>query len=405
VTEPYVNDPDFRLYVGDALETLQAMPAGSVDCVVTSPPYWGLRSYLPDGHDDKPLELGSEPTPDAYVQNMVAVFREVRRVLADTGTLWLNLGDSYAGQAGGAQGQTGSNATRTAGILNIRKGLGGAVPVGLKAKDLVGVPWRVAFALQADGWYLRSDIVWSKLNPMPESVRDRPTKAHEYVFLLSKRPSYWFDQEAVREPVAPHNLEHNARYLDAARDYKVKLAGTGQRNDTERAMYPTNPAGRNVRSVWEIATEPYPDAHFATFPTELARRCVVAGCPEWVCRACGAPRERIVERQATGYNGSRYGARAVDATGGAKSGGTAASTLGSGNGKLTADYETVGWSDCGHADYRPGRVLDPFMGSGTVALVARRVGRHAVGIELNEQYAELAARRLQQLSLLAEGAA
>jgi DNA modification methylase len=270
-----------------------------------------------------------EATPEEYVANMVAVFREVRRVLSDHGTCWLNLGDSYTSNPGSGQergnlgGLAGADSPRyQATMRSAHSAADERKRTGLKPKDLVGIPWRVAFALQADGWYLRSDIIWSKPNPMPESVTDRPTKSHEYVFLLSKRPRYFFDQEAVREAYTPDDR------LKRVHDHKVSGSHEnhdGMTNGRERWAN----TGRNIRSVWEIATQPYPEAHFATYPEKLVERCLLAGCPE---------------------------------------GGT---------------------------------VLDPFMGSGTTALVARKHGRHAVGVELSQEYSELCARRLQQLSLLA----
>ena len=410
---PAVHDPDFTLYVGDALETLRGLDDGSVDCCVTSPPYWGLRDYGTDG------QLGLEATPDEYVAGMVAVFREVRRVLADTGTCWVNLGDSYAsGPRGnapddwsssglaGAQTSARYRETLAAGTAQTRDKT--KIP-GLKPKDLVGIPWRVAFALQQDGWYLRSDIIWAKPNPMPESVTDRPTKAHEYVFLLSKQPRYWFDADAVREPHSPDGR------LKTVHDHATPNSHPNYDNvGNGNERWPNG--GRNVRSVWSIATEPYPDAHFATFPTDLARRCILAGCPEWVCSVCGKPRERIVERgELVGKDaGGNYAGRDIDPLV-KRNGGTPG---------MQYENKTVGWSDCdclltegsgvkARADehpspsvskWRPGRVLDPFGGSGTTALVARNHGRGSVLIELNPVYADLAAKRLQQLSLLAEGA-
>lgn len=223
------------LYCGDALTVLKRLPSESVRCCVTSPPYWGLRDYGVAG------QLGLERTPEEYIATMVAVFREVRRVLIEDGTLWLNLGDSYA-QAGGPgwQGKNGQRADRRfTAVRNTvaQREIGRRPPPSMKSKDLVGIPWMLAFALRSDGWWLRSDIIWSKKNPMPESVTDRPTKSHEYVFLLSKAARYYYDAEAIAEP------------------WKF----------------------RNARSVWEIATQPYPEAHFATFPEELARRCILAG--------------------------------------------------------------------------------------------------------------------------------
>jgi len=211
---------DYEILQGDALEELRNLPDGGARCCVTSPPYWGLRDYRTDG------QLGLERTPEEYVSRLVEVFREVRRVLADDGTLWLNLGDSYA-------------ANRTYQVSptkwsKLEQGQSAVVPPGLKPKDLVGIPWRVAFALQADGWYLRSDIIWAKPNPMPESVTDRPTKAHEYLFLLSKRERYYYDAEAIAER-------------------------------------------RNKRTVWTITTQPFPDAHFAVMPQALVEPCILAG--------------------------------------------------------------------------------------------------------------------------------
>jgi DNA modification methylase len=271
---PHYTDPWLTVYLGDCREVMAQMEPESVHCVVTSPPFWGLRDYGVEG------QLGLEPTPEEYVANMVAVFREVRRVLRSDGTVWLNLGDSYA--AGG-----GSGAQRLD-ELGVRLGTGGghkhsshpsgrAPSAGLAQKQLVGIPWRVAFALQADGWYLRSDIIWSKPNPMPESVTDRPTKAHEYLFLLSKSPRYYYDADAVREPVTESSLERVRYSFDAARDRRAN--GSVTTGDTLRADQLAPAAGRNLRSVWTIATQPYPGAHFATFPPKLVEPCIKAGSP------------------------------------------------------------------------------------------------------------------------------
>ena len=227
------NETMWEIKQGDAIEVLKTIPDQSINTCVTSPPYWGLRDYGIDG------QVGIEETPEEYVAKMVEVFREVKRVLRNDGTLWLNLGDSYAGNCSQA-----SNNGR-AGFGNPRERLVNRKGKGLKPKDLVGIPWRVALALQADGWYLRSDIIWHKPNPIPESVKDRPTKAHEYIFLLSKSPRYYYDYEAIKEPV------------------------------TSRQLRPT----RNRRSVWTVPTRPFPEAHFATFPPELIEPCVLAGCP------------------------------------------------------------------------------------------------------------------------------
>jgi DNA modification methylase len=255
----------WRILVGDVRERLRDLPDGSVQTCVTSPPYWGLRDY---GHAG---QIGLEPTPEAFVSEMVAVFAEVRRVLAEDGTVWLNLGDSYANDTkwGGSSG--GKHVT----ALHGNSGIGrGRRDTGLKGKDLCGIPWRVAFALQADGWYLRSDIIWSKPNPMPESVTDRPTKAHEYLFLLSKRASYYYDAEAIAEAgIADRNRGGNAKMVDAAGI--VLGRETNPNCGLGRKWEPDGT--RNKRSVWHIATQPYPEAHFATFPEALIEPCILAG--------------------------------------------------------------------------------------------------------------------------------
>ena len=249
-------------YLCDVRESLRGMQAQSVNTCVTSPPYWGLRDYGEDG------QLGLEPTPEEYVASMVEVFREVKRVLREDGTLWLNLGDSYA--------KSESN-------------IGAKIKIqhGLKPKDLVGIPWRVAFALQADGWYLRSDIIWHKPNPMPESVTDRPTKAHEYIFLLSKSQRYYYDHEAVKEEavnkgkIVQCGLNSRAN-VDRVPGESLKQDLVGNRRyagfNERWANKPVE--GRSKRTVWTVATRPFTEAHFATFPPDLIRPCVLAGSPK-----------------------------------------------------------------------------------------------------------------------------
>lgn len=329
-------NPHARILIGDALETLRGLPEASVDCCVTSPPYFGLRDYGVAG------QMGLEPTPEAFVEALVQVMREVRRVMKPTGTLWLNLGDSYAG------------ARQEEGHTHSRRRDGAVIPRsdrcvnGLKPKDLIGIPWMVAFALRADGWYLRRDIIWHKLNPMPESIKDRPTTAHEYVFLLSKGPRYYYDAAAIAEPLAESTLrEIREGYQgQGTKDYE----GAGVQNPSAvkariiankrkgREVRPCDSRGgnqgnligippcagltRNKRSVWTIPTRPFKGAHFATFPEALVEPCILAGCPEG------------------------------------------------------------------------GLVLDPFAGSGTVGVVALKTFRRFVGIELNPAYAAMAERRI-----------
>jgi DNA modification methylase len=310
------------VYVGDCLESLRTMPEKSVHCCVTSPPYWGLRDYgtarwdggdagcdhrtAATGGNEKqgpnkgnnnregmPYrdtcgkcgairvdgQFGLEKTPEEYVAKMVEVFREVRRVLRDDGTLWLNLGDSYNGGAA-APGKIAPSEQRESTRSEFLTG--GKIPpqgsaarvASLKPKDLVGIPWRVAFALQADGWYLRQDIIWAKPNPMPESVTDRCTKSHEYVFLLSKSAKYFYDADAVKEAAAyPGDSRHLRK--DTRKEVEPLCRDNGSRHRTG------NPTGetRNRRSVWHISTRPYKGAHFATFPPALIEPCIKAGCP------------------------------------------------------------------------------------------------------------------------------
>lgn len=257
---------DYRIIEGDCIEGMRRLEGQSVNCCVTSPPYFGLRDYGRDG------QIGLEETPDEYVAKLVDVFREVRRVLRDDGTLWLNLGDSYVGSAnnGGTSSKTmqGTQAATGTG-LKAKRG------EGLKPKDLIGIPWRVAFALQADGWYLRQDIIWHKPNPMPESVRDRCTKAHEYLFLLAKSERYYFDADAVAEPAA-YPGDNRAARRDTRKEIDPFCKDGGSRARTG------NPTGetRNRRSVWTVTTKPYKGAHFATFPPDLIRPCILAGCPK-----------------------------------------------------------------------------------------------------------------------------
>lgn len=305
------------IIVGDCRAVLATLPAESVHCCVTSPPYFGLRDY---GHAG---QIGLEPTPDEFVAQLVAVFREVRRVLREDGTLWLNLGDSYNGS--GAIGGKGKQQSNEGSAMrpDARAGYG----CGLKQKDLIGVPWLVAFALRADGWYLRQEIIWHKPNPMPESVRDRCTKSHEHLFLLAKSKRYHFDSDAIAEPIAATTGPRIAQ--DTASQNGSSRAYGGEK--VMRAVAPAIEGLRNKRSVWTVSTQPFSGAHFATFPPALIEPCILAGCPE---------------------------------------GGT---------------------------------VLDPFGGAGTTGLVADRLQRDAVLVEVNPAYAAIARERIARDSPMFTG--
>lgn len=305
-----------EIIVGDARQRLAELPEGSVHCGVTSPPYYGLRSYLRDDHPDKALEIGLEQTPEEFVEQLVVVFRALRRALRDDGSLWLNIGDSYATSGGpGTQGRNGARFDRTfVAQGSSKKG----VPLGLKPKDLIGIPWMLAFALRSDGWFLRQDLIWAKPNPMPESVRDRCTKAHEYLFLLTKSERYYFDADAIAEaanyPEGPGN-KRAGKYGEAY----------NQGDEAHRTAEGLHKIGaretRNKRSVWSVASQPFKEAHFATFPPALIEPCILAGCPAG------------------------------------------------------------------------GVVVDPFAGSGTTGMVAQKLGRRAILIELNDDYQPMAERR------------
>ena len=258
-----------KIYNMDCLKGLKQLPDNSINCCVTSPPYWGLRDYGIDG------QIGLEGTPEEYVDKLVQVFREVKRVLRDDGCLWLNLGDSYNG-SGGAGGDYSPGGLKDGQPKYPGRNIG-----TLKPKDLVGIPWRIAFALQADGWYLRSDIIWHKPNPMPESVTDRPTKAHEYIFLLSKTERYFYDAEAIKEKGVMTNA--GGRQRDTRETHGMGGGNGGINKAKERMKKELAENGfvtRNKRSVWTVATKPFKEAHFAVFPPDLIKPCILAGCPE-----------------------------------------------------------------------------------------------------------------------------
>lgn len=381
----------YQLNQGHVLDVLRGMDAGSVHCVVTSPPYWGLRDYglkpvvWSDGWEGS---LGLEPTPELYVQHVVEVFREIKRVLRDDGTVWLNMGDCYsAASTHGGDNKMGPLDSQAS--MKAAKGRNRRFHDGLKPKDLVGLPWLVAFALRDDGWWLRSDIVWAKKNPMPESVRDRPTRSHEYVFLLSKSKTYYYDQDAVRE-IATEGRDLGLLRGRNFSDPEHVAAHAKTIQDRQEAGINSRTAGtgyRNLRSVWHLATQPFPAAHFATYPEKLVEPCIKAGTSqEGCCPKCGAPWARVVEKKFVGTwhdhkknleQGSRQ------------------------DGKGPANkYETpttLGWRptcECDAGDPVRCTVLDPFCGSGTTGVVALRLGRNFIGIELNEEYCEMVRRRI-----------
>ena len=342
--------------IGDCLSHLKTLPDNSIQCCVTSPPYWGLRDYQCSG------QIGLEPTPEKYVASLVTVFREVKRVLRYDATCWLNLGDSFLD------------------------------------KNLLGIPWRVALALQADGWYLRSDIIWFKGNPMPEAVMDRPTKSHEYIFLLTKSEKYFYDQDATREP---HKDDWHAR-ASTWRDGKAKrqVLDSMYHTITEAARpfaNPPNPAGRNKRSVWSINTRPFSGAHFAVFPPEIPEICIKAGTSEkGCCPTCGAPWKRDViclgDRKDNGVSSRIVPENHAGDT-------RTKDHTGKGDNQLaTVPYTNIGWVPtcmCPEQTPIPCIVLDPFAGSGTTLMVAKQLGRDYIGIELNPEYAKIIAERVR----------
>jgi DNA modification methylase len=349
---------------------LKNLPDERAHCVVTSPPYFGLRDY---GHAG---QIGLEPTPDVYVAAMVGVFQEVRRVLRKDGTVWLNLGDSYARTTPNA-GKGGSK--ERPGLAPVEGYAKTRLQPGAKDKDLLGIPWRVAFALQADGWYLRQDIIWAKPNPMPESVTDRCTKAHEYIFLLSRSERYFYDAAAIAEPASYPEGPGNIKPVKGA-----SMPGFEIRGGFGKGPMPSDT--RNKRSVWTVASQPFSDAHFATFPPALIEPCIKAGTSERGCCAkCGAPWVREVEKyEPAGRRDDDRGDQFVD--------------FGMSSGRAgSRPATTIGWSPSCACDaaVAPCTVLDPFGGAGTTGLVADRLGRNAILIELNPTYAAMSDCRIR----------
>jgi len=440
---PYALD---MVHCGDSLALLRRLPDKCINTCVTSPPYWGLRdyglpptiwggnsgcwhqwneeelitnrsggfsekqcsnagAYNPDGINSKYGFcsscgawrgcFGLEPTPKLFVEHIVLIFQEVKRVLRDDGTLWLNLGDSYSGSWARSANPGGiDNSPMQCGNKGsyVKDGQCTITPAGLKPKDLCGIPWRVAFALQAAGWYLRSDIIWHKPNPMPESIKDRPTKAHEYLFLMSKSARYYYDCEAIMEERDSNEKRADGVCRELTYGDKCKQNLLHKRTYTGfNARWDKSPtAKRNRRSVWTIATAPYKGAHFATFPPKLIEPCILAGTSEkGCCPECGSPWERIVERL-TGFSKECPKTQAAhDARGGT---GTPKGTVGkSGGGRTDGRSKTIGWQptcSCPEHEPVPCTVLDPFAGSGTTGIVAIKHGRRFLGFDLNQEYCD-----------------
>jgi DNA modification methylase len=446
---------------GHVIDVLRSLPEKSVQCVVTSPPYWGLRAYgtepqvwggdaecqhrwldpIPGdakGGSGTPTdknnrgedyargsergafcacgawrgEFGLEPTPELYVAHTVEICREIRRVLRDDGVMWWNLGDSYFATGGGQ---------KDVGKAAYSPGDRPRKHATLKPKDLVGIPWRVAFALQDDGWWLRSDVVWSKNNPMPESITDRPSRAHEYIFLLTKSERYFYDQDAVRTALAQSTVREVAQGYNGTATKLYEGTGAQDPSETKSRIianmqrkqdalgkntytgfndrYVPPESGANLRTVWQVPTQPYKEAHFATFPEEIPRRCILLGTSEKGCCAkCGAPYERDVDvKRPEGYMESYEDVDDSYLDNSGRRGGWEPRTLSSIYGTSTATKrETKGWSptcSCEASEPTPCIVLDPFAGSGTTMTVARGLGRRSIGVELKDEYVKMARRR------------
>lgn len=378
------------------------LSANTVDAVVTSPPYFGLRAYAGEQGIEWPAveyspmpglpplcipaircELGLEPTPEMYIGHLILVMREMWRVLKPHGTAWVNLGDSYNG-SGGAGGDYG-----VGGLKEGQPKYPGRKVSALKGKDLIGIPWRFAFAAQADGWWLRSDCIWQKLNPMPESVTDRPTKAHEYIFLLAKSEKYFYDADAVKE-----NATSEAKVCGRKNDTS--------RNDSDRTgIIRGDGVSRNRRSVWTVATSPYSGAHFACWPQDLVEPMIKASTSaHGVCGVCGMPWERVVERESLKRNDLPKNHPAYRP--GFYTNGKAGDPQSPGPGQAFSTSITTGWQPtctCS-AEPVPATVLDPFSGSGTTGRVALKLGRDYIGCDVSEQYlTELAPERMSKIQM------
>lgn len=388
----------WSILVGDALDRLRGLPSDHFHAVVTSPPYWGLRDYGVEG------QIGLERSVNDFLAKMVDIFSEVRRVLRPDGSLWLNIGDTYSTDM--KWGGKSSNKHEMEVEFPRKKERSIS---GMKPKEMVGVPWKLAFALSADGWYLRQEIIWSKRSPMPESVRDRATKSHEHVFLLTKSSKYFYDFMRARQKasgIAPGNKTDGKYGLKKGTEEHRTKAGLKKCGAHETA---------NFRSVWTLSSEPYRGAHFATFPTELVRRCLLAAVSErGCCPTCGSPAERIVERQRvqtrpgtnskvmkhpSGWSQEEGSHSTIDGRYDYREKGKYHDSI-TGNRdprRHVTRYATIGFKqncECEPMASVPCRVLDPFAGAGTTLMVARRMNCEAIGIDLNPEYAAMAAKRI-----------
>ena len=441
---PFYKEPNATLYQGHVLDILQGLPSENVDCVPTSPPYWGLRSYKTEpiiwgdnncehkwgqslagagknndqtagvkqltnvgaiSRDYRPQsnfclkcgawkgELGLEPTIELYISHLLQIFDEVKRVLKKTGTLWVNIGDSYASgkgtcfNPGGGKGSfSGHGDRKDAGAYPLDRGnISMLRAEGLMPKSLCLIPERFALGMVERGWILRNVIIWYKPNPMPESVKDRFTGTYEYLYFFTKAQRYWFEQQFEQQTGNAHSRgteQGNQQYQEARESYygfKSPIVNL--------------PQGRNKRDVWEINTQPCPlrGVHFATFPEELIETPILAGCPSMICKKCGKARERIYEK--TGHLNKREVAHVPN--------NSPMKTDSTGWGYITKS--TDNYSDCGcNAGFEPGVVMDIFAGIGTTGAVAKRLGRKYIGIELSAQYCELHKKRLQAVPLAME---
>jgi len=360
---------------GDSLAVLGGMGDGSVDMCLTSPPYWGLRDYGVEG------QLGLESSPELYIERMTEIFHEVKRVLRDDGTLWLNIGDTYSANRGY---QVADNKWKDVG-----NHMSMSVPNGMQPKCLCMIPERLAWSLIEDGWILRNKIIWYKPNAMPSSVRDRFSNKYEFIYLFAKQQKYYFDLDAVREP---HQQEWGSR--DRTNMKNRQIVDYGKSALTNESQ---NPLGKNPGDVFQIPTQPFPEAHFAVFPEKLCEKPIKAGCPLEVCRKCGKARERMSEtlysggivdpnKENYGRPNSGYEVKTEKGFGGTKSN------------RAEIKKETIGWTSCDcNADFQPGIVLDPFCGAGTVGVVAKEQGKRFIGIDIKYEYCQMAKRRIAQV--------